>query len=409
MLYSIYEMQQLALAPVRAMADTTLTVLGHPLVPLAHTHIGRAMAAGAEVLHGVIQNRSKPDWDLHSTEFDGAEHAVLEQVVRDDAFCQLRRFHRVGRDDDSKILLVAPMSGHFGTLLRGTVARLMVEHDVYVTDWRDAAQVPAEAGDFGVDDYVDHLLDYMRLLGPDLHVVAVCQPAPLVLSAVAILAAMEDPAQPMSMTLMGGPVDVTAEPTLVTRFAENRSLAWFRHNLLADVPQQYPGRGRKVYPGFMQLAAFLLMNPGRHVGAHFQQFRHLIKGDGDSAEGHRRFYDEYLSVADVTADFYLETVDCIFKRHCLPEGTMTWRGHKVDPAAIRATALMTVEGELDDISAPGQTLAAQTLCSSVPDHLRVQHMEPNVGHYGIFNGRRWRDSIAPKITEFIRRAESARA
>jgi len=409
MLYSIYEMQQLALAPVRAMADTTLTVLGHPLVPLAHTHFGRAMAAGAEVLHGVIQNRTKPDWGLDRVAIEGVDYAILEQVVREDAFCQLRRFERVGRDGDPKVLLVAPMSGHFGTLLRGTVARLMADHDVYVTDWRDAAQVPVEAGKFGLDEYVDHLMTYMRLLGPDVHVIAVCQPAPLVLSAVAVLAAAEDPAQPMSMTLMGGPVDTTAEPTLVTRFAENRPLPWFRRTLLADVPSHYPGHGRSVYPGFMQLAAFLMMNPGRHIGAHFEQFGHLVQGDGDSADSHRRFYDEYLSVADVTADFYMETVDRIFKRHCIPEGTMTWHGHAVDPRAIRSTALMTVEGELDDISAPGQTLAAQTLCSSIPDHLRVQHMEEGVGHYGIFNGRRWRDSIAPKITDFIHKAASARA
>ena len=409
MLYSLYEMQQLALAPVRAMADTTLTMLGHPLVPLAHTQFGRAMAAGAEVLHGVIQNRSKPDWGLDKATIGGVDYAVLEQVIRDDDFCQLRRFHRVGREGDPKVLLVAPMSGHFATLLRGTVARLMVDHDVYVTDWRDAAQVPGNAGKFGVDEYIDHLLTYMRHLGPDLHVIAVCQPAPLVLSSVAILAAADDPSQPMSMTLMGGPVDTMAEPTLVTRFAENRPLAWFQRTLLAEVPAHYPGHGRSVYPGFMQLAAFLMMNPGRHVGAHFEQFGHLIQGDGDSAESHRRFYDEYLSVADVTADFYLETVDRVFKRHCLPQGTMMWRDHQVDPKAIRLTALMTVEGELDDISAPGQTLAAQTLCTAIPDHLRVQHMEENVGHYGIFNGRRWRDSIAPKITDFIRKAESARA
>lgn len=408
MLYSLYEMQQLALVPMRAMADATLTVLGHPLVPLAHTQFGRAVAAGAEVLHGVIQNRSKPDWGLDKVTIGDADYAILERVVRDDTFCQLRRFQRVGREGDPKVLLVAPMSGHFATLLRGTVARLAVDHDVHVTDWRDAAQVPGSAGTFGVDEYIDHLMGYMRLLGPDLHVIAVCQPAPLVLSAVALLAAADDPAQPMSMTLMGGPVDTTAEPTLVTRFAENRPMPWFKHNLLAEVPSHYPGQGRWVYPGFMQLAAFLMMNPGRHVGAHFEQFNHLVRGDGDSADGHRRFYDEYLSVADVTADFYLETVDRIFKRRCLPNGTMTWRDQAVDPRAIRATALMTVEGELDDISAPGQTLAAQTLCASVPGHLRVQHMEEDVGHYGIFNGRRWRDSIAPRITDFIRMAERAK-
>lgn len=409
MLYSLYEMQQLALVPVRAMADTTLSVLGHPMVPLAHTHFGRAMVAGAEVLHGVIQNRTKPDWGLDKVSIDGADYAILEQVLREDAFCQLRRFQRVGREGDPKVLLVAPMSGHFATLLRGTVDRLMADHDVYVTDWRDAAQVPNEAGKFGVDEYIDHLIAYMRLLGPDVHVIAVCQPAPLVMSAVAVLAAADDPAQPMSMTLMGGPVDTKAEPTLVTRFAENRPLPWFQRTLLAEVPAHYPGHGRSVYPGFMQLAAFLMMNPGRHVGAHFEQFGHLIEGDGDSADSHRRFYDEYLSVADVTADFYMETVDRIFKRHCLREGTMTWHDHVVDPSAIRLTALMTVEGELDDISAPGQTLAAQTLCSAIPDHLRVQHMEEKVGHYGIFNGRRWRDSIAPRIAEFIRKAEAARA
>lgn len=405
MLYSLYEMQQAALAPMRVWADLTQQVLSNPWVPATHTQIGKAVAAGAEVLHGVIQNRAKPDWGLTETVVDGKTVPIVEEIVVDDPFCELRRFRRAANRDDPRILLVAPMSGHFGTLLRGTVQRLMQRQDVYVTDWRDVAQVPAEAGPFGVEEYVDHIMRYIRLLGPDVHVMAVCQPAPLVMAALSLLAEAGDPAQPHSMILMGGPVDTRAAPTTVTRFAENRSLAWFEQHLTTTVPFHYPGRGRKVYPGFMQLTAFLMMNPGRHVGAHLDLFNHLVVGDGDSADGHRRFYDEYLSVADVSADFYLQTVDRVFQSHALPLGRWGHRGQIANPAAINRPAMMTIEGELDDISAPGQTIAAHEMCPNIPGFRHINYVQPGVGHYGIFNGRRWRELIAAKIETFIRESE----
>ena len=278
----------------------------------------------------------------------------------------------------------------------------MVRQDVYVTDWNDASRVPASAGSFGVDAYIQALLDAIRHIGPDVHVMAVCQPAPLVMATVALLSQNDPKAAPRSMILMGGPVDPAAAPTIVTQFAENRPLSWFERHLIAAVPYHYEGRGRRVYPGFMQLSAFILMNPGRHVGAHFDLFNHLVVGDGDSAEGHRRFYDEYLSVADVAADFYLETVDRVFKRRLLPRGEFVWNGETVDTRSIAKTALMTVEGELDDISAPGQTLAAHDMCSGIPGDRHLNHVQFGTGHYGIFNGRRWRDEIAPQIEAFIR-------
>ncbi|MEQ9812846.1 MAG: polyhydroxyalkanoate depolymerase [Azospirillaceae bacterium] len=403
MLYSLYEMQQAALAPMRAMADMTQQLYSNPYFPLSYTRFGKAVAAGAEVLHGIIQSRSKPAWDIDEIVAGGEAIPVDQEVVIDDAFCQLRRFRRADASGDlPRILLVAPMSGHFATLLRGTVQRLVEEHEVYVTDWRDAALVPAEAGAFGIETYVGYVMRQIRHLGPEVHVMAVCQPAPLVLAAVALLAQAEDPAQPRSMILMGGPVDTRAAPTIVTRFAENRPLDWFEKNLIATVPFHYPGGGRDVYPGFLQLTAFLMMNPGRHFGAHVDQFNHLIVGDGDSADAHRRFYDEYLSVADVSGTFYLETVDRIFKQHALPRGRFTWMGARVEPWAIGRTALMTIEGELDDISAPGQTIAAHDLCTGIPADRHLNHVQKGVGHYGIFNGRRWREVIAPRIAAFVR-------
>jgi len=403
MLYSLYEMQQAALAPMRAMADMTQQLYTNPFFPLSYTRFGKAMAAGAEVLHGIIQTRSKPDWAIEAVAVGGDQVPVVQEITVDDDFCQLRRFRRADAGETlPRILLVAPMSGHFATLLRGTVQRLVEEHDVYVTDWRDAALVPTEAGAFGIETYVGYVMRYIRRLGREVHVMAVCQPAPLVLAAVSLLAQADDPAQPRSMILMGGPVDTRAAPTIVTRFAENRPLDWFESNLIATVPFHYPGGGRDVYPGFLQLTAFLMMNPGRHLGAHVDQFNHLIVGDGDSADAHRRFYDEYLSVADVSGAFYLETVDRIFKEHALPRGSFTWMGARVEPRAITRTALMTIEGELDDISAPGQTIAAHELCAGIPSAWHLNHVQKGVGHYGIFNGRRWRDVIAPKIAAFVR-------
>jgi poly(3-hydroxybutyrate) depolymerase len=319
-------------------------------------------------------------------------------------FCELARFRREGASpDDPKVLLAAPMSGHHATLLRGTVEALVADHDVYVTDWIDARGVAVEDGAFGIEDYIGYLLKFLRKLGPDLHVIAVCQPAPLVLSAVALLAAARDTAQPRTMTLMGGPVDPAAAPTRVTELADTRSLAWFEKSVLTRVPAYYPGAGRRVYPGFLQLGGFISMNASRHFDAHLKMFRHLVQGDGDSADAHRRFYDEYLAVMDVPAEYYLETIDRVFQRRLLPAGEMTWRGLPVEPSAIERTALLTVEGELDDISAPGQTLAAHALCDGLASGQKHDLLQKGVGHYGIFNGRRWREGIKPAIGDFIRR------
>lgn len=405
MLYNLHDARSQALSPVRWMAELTRMTYTNPLNPWSYTPIGRTLAAGSDVLESILRERSKPDWRIDFADVDGEKLPVQIDVVRHRPFCDLIHFRREGAEkrNDPKILLVAPMSGHFATLLRGTVQALIQDHEVYVTDWIDAALVPKEDGRFGLSTYIDYLLDFMRFLAPNLSVMAVCQPAPVVLAAVSLLAQHDDPAQPKSMILMGGPVDTTAAPTVVTQLAENRPMSWFENHCVHRVPGRFPGANRKVYPGFLQLRAFISMNPARHATAHWRQFSHLIEGDGDSADAHRRFYDEYLAVMDTPADFYLDTVREIFKEHSLPRGTMTWRGEKVDPGAITRTALMTVEGELDDISAPGQTIAAHDLCSNLAPEKHLNLVQENVGHYGIFNGRRWREQIKPQIADFIRK------
>lgn len=405
MLYHLYEMQQAALAPVRIMTDATQAIMRNPWMPLSYTHWGHSLAAGAEVLEGVIKQRHKPEWRLDTTRIDGKTVPVTQEVTLSLPFCDLLHFKRATDRTDPQVLLVAPMSGHFATLLRGTVEALLPGHDVYVTDWRDAKEIPLSAGIFDLDANIDYLMQFMRFLGRDTHVIAVCQPAPMVLAAVSLLAADGDKAQPRSMTLMGGPVDTRANPTIVTRFAENRPMDWFERHVVTTVPLHYPGNGRRVYPGFMQVGAFISMNPSRHFHAHIDQFKHLVRGDGESADGHRRFYDEYLTVQDISADFYLDTVERVFKLHLLPKGTLRWRTQRVDPAAITRTALMTIEGELDDISAPGQTLAALDLVTNLPKSMQEHYLQKGVGHYGIFNGRRWREQIMPRIASFVRQHE----
>ena len=406
MLYHLYEMQQAALAPVRIMTDATQALMRNPWMPLSYTHWGHSLAAGAEVLEGVIKQRNKPDWRLDTTQIDGKTVPVTREVALSLPFCDLLHFKRGAKGlNDPQVLVVAPMSGHYATLLRGTVQALLPGHDVYVTDWHDARSIPATEGSFDLDTYIDYLMQFMRHLGRETHLIAVCQPAPMVLAAVSLMAAADDKAQPRSMVLMGGPVDTRANPTIVTRFAENRPLDWFERHVVTTVPLHYPGAGRRVYPGFMQVGAFISMNPSRHFHAHIDQFKHLVRGDGESADGHRRFYDEYLTVQDIAADFYLDTVEHVFKLHSLPKGTMRWRTQRVDPAAITKTALMTIEGELDDISAPGQTLAAHDLVKKLPKSMQEHYLQKGVGHYGIFNGRRWREQIMPRIASFVRQHE----
>lgn len=411
MLYQLYEFHNTALVPWRMWGDWTRGLLSNPLIPASYTHAGKSLKAGLEVFDHLTRKRSRPAWGIDSTEVEGRRVAVSPQAAMRRPHCTLLHFEREGcaKRQDPKILLVAPLSGHYATLLRGTVQALLPDHEVWVTDWHDAREVPASEGPFGVEEYIAELIRFMRHLGPDLHVMAVCQPAPLVLASVALLAQADDPAQPASMILMGGPVDTRAAPTQVTRFALSRPLSWFKQAVISTVPARYPGAGRDVYPGFLQLSGFISMNPSRHFESHLKMFDHLVRGDGESAEAHRRFYDEYLAVMDVPAEYYLETVDQVFRRHLLARGEMVWRGTPVRPDAIRRTALLTVEGELDDISAPGQTLAAHELCSNLPQELQADHLQQGVGHYGIFNGRRWRENIKPRIAAFVREQGAPRA
>ncbi len=408
MIYQLYEMQQAALTPARLMAELMQTAYRHPYNPLSYTHFGRTMAANAELFERLTRKFGKPEFLLVETEINCKKVDVIEETVYEKPFCNLIHFKRDTDRNDPKVLVVAPMSGHFATLLRGTVEALLPHHDVYITDWVDASLVPLSEGSFDLDSYIAYVIEFLSLLGPDTHVLAVCQPAVPVFAAVAIMEAENDPNCPATMTLMGGPIDPRISKTKVTELAETRPLDWFESNVVGEVPAYYPGAGRAVYPGFIQLGGFMSMNLDRHVGSHLQFYHHLIIGDGDSAESHRKFYNEYLSVMDIDADFYLQTVETVFQRHDLPKGEMVWhdaatnRKIKVDPSAIKRTALLTVEGELDDISAHGQTAAAHTLSVNLPADKQFHHFQKNVGHYGIFNGRRWREHIMPRIRHFIR-------
>ncbi len=402
MWYHIHDFQRASIAPLRAAAELAHIGLQHPLVPMAYTRMGRTIAATAELFERTTRRFAKPAFNLKRTRIDGKSVRISEEIVDVKPFCVLRRFRRHSKRRDPKVLVVAPMSGHHATLLRGTVEALLPHHDVYITDWIDARQIPLAAGRFDLDSYIDYVIDYMQMLAPRLHVIAVCQPAVPVLAAVSVMAQRDDPAQPLSMTLMGGPVDTAAEPTQVTQLAERRPLSWFERTVTATVPLYYPGAMRRVYPGFIQLTGFMQMNLDRHFGAHVRLFSHLVQGDEDSAEEHRRFYDEYLAVMDLPAEFYLDTVEHVFQKRSLANGTLEHDGALVDPGAIRKTALMTIEGERDDISAPGQTIAAHRLCSGLAPEMHYHFLQGSVGHYGIFNGRRWRTSIMPRVRAFIR-------
>lgn len=400
MLYAMHDAVSAAMLPARMFAQAASTALRNPSGPDFMTWPTRAAVAWAEVTDDVLRPRGKPAWNIKAKR--GAPESVQEQVVLDRPFIRLLRFVAPGAKVGPRVLLVAPMSGHHATLLRGTVQDMMdAGLEVFVTDWRDARIVPLLYGDFDLSSYVETIISLLQHLGPETHVVAVCQPAPAVVAAVSLLASRGDVAQPRTMTLMGGPVDTRAAPTVVTKLAAQHSIQWFERHVVATVPPWHPGAFRRVYPGFLQLAAFISMNPDRHVEAHRRMFQHLVKGDEESAAAHRRFYDEYLAVMDVPARYYLQTVETFFQKHDLAAGTMMVRGERVDPSAIQRTALLTVEGELDDISAPGQTIAAHVICSNIPVSRRGQYLQPAVGHYGIFNGRKWRSEILPRIKSFI--------
>ena len=405
MYYHIYELNHAALQPLRAVADATRLLYRNPLNPLSATPIGRSLAAAAEVFERTTRRYGKPDFGFSTVEVDGEAVEVAEKVVWSKPFCDLIHFQRDlprSRRPDPKLLVVAPMSGHYATLLRGTVEAMMQHAEVYITDWADARMVPLSDGRFDLDDYVDYIIEMLHHLGPDTHVMAVCQPSVPVLSAVSLMESRGDRFSPASMTLMGGPIDTRRNPTAVNLLAEKKGIEWFRDNVIMQVPFPNPGFLRDVYPGFLQLSGFMSMNLDRHLIAHKDFFMHLVKDDGDSAEKHREFYDEYLAAMDLTAEFYLQTVETVFVRHDLPKGQMKHRGELVDPSAVRTVALLTVEGENDDISGVGQTQASHDLCVNIPDSMRGHHLQPRVGHYGVFNGSRFRADIVPRIVEFMK-------
>ncbi len=401
--YQMYEMTLAALAPARAISDASLLVFRNPFNPLANTSFGKNIAAGAELFERITRRYGKPVFGFKRTTVDGVSVAVREEVVWERPFCRLLHFIREGaepRRPQPRLLIVAPMSGHYATLLRGTVEAFLPTHDVYITDWSDARTIPLAVGGFDLDDYIDCLVEMFGVLGPGAHSIGVCQPAVPLIAAIALMEAEDHPDIPASMTLMGGPVDTRRSPTAVNQLAERRGVEWFRANCLHRVPFPHPGFGRLVYPGFLQLSGFMAMNLDRHVNAHVDMFNHLVSGDGDSAEKHREFYDEYMAVMDLAAEYYMQTIETVFVRHSLPKGEMKHRGRPVDLAAIHRCALMTVEGENDDISGVGQTAAAQDLCVNIPDDRKLHYLQKDVGHYGVFNGSRFRALIAPRIADF---------
>jgi len=403
-LYMWYEATHALLGPARALAGSTKLFYNNPVNPLSHSPFGRGVAAACEMFERTTRRYGKPEFGYGSVNVNGVQTEIVEDVLLSKPFCNLVNFRKMspGRPlNQPKILMVAPMSGHYATLLRGTVETFLPTHDVYITDWVDARTVPLSTGRFDLDDYIDYVIDMIRLLGPDLHLMAVCQPSVPVIAAIARMEAEGDPATPLSMTLMGGPIDTRESPTKVNLLAQDRGTEWFKRHCIVKVPLPNPGFMRDVYPGFLQLSGFMAMNIDRHIEAHGEMFSHLVHGDGDSAEKHRDFYDEYMAVMDLTAEFYLQTVDTVFVQHALPKGTMMHRDKPVNLTAIKRCALMTVEGENDDISGVGQTRAAHKLCVNIPETRRVHWLQPKVGHYGVFNGSRFRAEVAPRIADFM--------
>lgn len=406
MLYHWFEMSHAALSPIRAAAEQLRYLLENPLNPMSHTAVGRHASAACQVFERTTRRYEKPSFGVTSTRIGSRNVAVGEEVIWERPFCRLVHFQRdmpaAQRAADPRILLIAPMSGHFATLLRGTVEALLPSHEVYITDWRDARSVPLAAGRFGLDDYIDYVRDMLTLLRGDVHVFAVCQSAVPAMAAVSLMEQDGDPHAPLSMILAGGPIDTRVAPTAVNDVATSRGTDWFGHHVITAVPWPHAGAGREVYPGFLQLSGFMSMNLDRHATAHKELFQHLVRGDGDSAAKHRAFYDEYLAVMDLTAEFYLETIETVFVRHDLPRGEMRHRGRRVDPGRIRRPALMTIEGEKDDITGLGQCRAAHDLCTALPAERKLHIECAEVGHYGIFNGSRFRAEIAPRVAQFVR-------
>ena len=406
MLYDAYEVQKSMFAGASAMANFGAGVLQNPSNPFAYFGGGPILASALEVFAHAAAPRGKPEFGLDHTIIDGREVAVVEQVALRLPFGQLKRFARQGVEHGPKLLIVAPMSGHYATLLRGTVERMLPFADVYITDWRDAKLVPAAEGKFDLDDYIDYLIAFLEHIGPNegaggTHMLAVCQPSVPCYAVACLMEADKHPCRPRTLTMMGGPIDTREAPTAVNTLATKRPHAWFEQNVIATVPMTYPGAGRKVYPGFLQLAGFMSMNLGSHMISHWEMFKHLVQGDGESADATKDFYEEYRSVCDMTAEFYLQTIDVVFQRHAIANGSYMHRGRLVDPGAITDMALLAIEGERDDISGLGQTRAALTLAANLPEAKKRYYMAEGAGHYGIFNGSKWRTKIAPVVEEWI--------
>ena len=406
MLYDAYEVQRSLLAGASKLAGLGAGWLNNPANPFGYSAMGPLVAASLEVFAHAAAPRGKPPFGIDKVRIHGKTVPVHEEILLRKPFGQLKRFYREGVETGPRLLIVAPMSGHYATLLRGTVERLLPSFDVYITDWRDAKMVPLSEGSFDLDDYIDYLIEFLDLIGTKTgerpHLLAVCQPAVPAFAATALMNEDKSRWRPKSLTMMGGPIDTREAPTAVNTLATQRPFAWFEQNVIATVPMIYPGAGRKVYPGFLQLAGFMTMNLGSHLVSHWEMFKHLVVGDEESAAATQKFYDEYRSVCDMTAEFYLQTVDVVFQQHQLPKGEMEHRGRLVRPDAIRDTALLAIEGERDDISGIGQTKAALDIATKLPAADKQYFLAPDVGHYGIFNGRKWRENIAPVVEKFIR-------
>ena len=407
MLYQMHEMQRALMAPLTHFSEVSAKLFTHAASPFAYTPLARQVAASYELIYRLGKSYEKPTWGIPTTEIDGKSVAVDQEVSLALPFCNLLHFTRdlpaKARKADPTILLVAPMSGHHATLLRDTVRALLPNHEIYLTDWTDARMVPLSKGAFSLNDYVRYLQQFIRHLGPDVHLMSVCQPTVPALAAVSLMATNKDPCLPRTMTMMGGPIDPRCSPTQVNRLATTKPFEWFEQKLIHTVPAQYPGAGRRVYPGFLQHAGFMSMNPDRHVKSHYDFYLDLLRGDDEDAEAHRRFYNEYNAVLDMSEEFYLDTIRTVFQEFALPNGTWEIDGQLVTPRDIKTVALFTIEGELDDISGEGQTRAAQDLCSGIPAKRKQHYTAPECGHYGIFAGRRWRTTICPQIAEFVRK------
>ena len=402
MLYTAYELQRSWMNAASTWASIGSEMLSNPALPFGYGTGGTVMASALEVFAHASAAYGKPAFDLETVEVNGTSHPVTEAIVLHKPFGNLLRFTHAGLPKNApRLLIVAPMSGHFATLLRGTVERMLESHEVYVTDWADAKMVPLSAGEFDLDDYIDYVIGYLEHIGPGAHMLAVCQPSVPAFAATAVMAADGHPCRPLTLTMMGGPVDTREAPTSVNDVAMQRPIEWFRHTVIATVPLQYPGAGRRVYPGFLQLAGFMSMNLGNHMMSHYHMFQHLVAGADEDADATKAFYDEYRAVCDLNAAYYLQTVEEVFQKHSLPNGTFMHRGKRVDLGAITDTAILAIEGERDDISGIGQTKAALRLTTGLSQAKKQYHLAPEVGHYGIFNGSKWRTKIAPLLDAWI--------